>query len=118
MPFQPGQSGNPAGRPKKAARFASQIAAAEQQIADRLPQLIAAQLTLALGVTVQEVDRDTGGVLIYQKPPDHKAGAYLIDRLLGKPTAHLEAEGQVEHTLPPNLDALITRLYGDGDDGA
>jgi len=39
MPFKKGQSGNPAGRPRRADRYAAQIAALEDRIADHLPQL-------------------------------------------------------------------------------
>ncbi len=103
MKFQPGQSGNPNGRPRKVDKFAGQIA-------DHLPQIIAAQLQLALGVTVQEVDEDTGGVMIYAKPPDHKAGAYLIDRILGKPTSSLEVSD------PDGGPLKVIIQYADPDD--
>lgn len=92
MPFTKGHPGGP-GRPRKADQHAGAIARAEKQIRDRLPELIAAQFDLALGVTVEEVDRESGATVVYRKPPDAKAGQYLIDRIMGKPTERQEVSG-------------------------
>lgn len=46
--FQPGESGNPKGRPRKAERYAGQTTAAYDQIAHKLPQLVETLLRAAL----------------------------------------------------------------------
>jgi hypothetical protein len=46
-------------------------------------------MELATGVLVQDTDRE-GEEFIYQKPPDYKAIAYLVDRIMGKPTERKE----------------------------
>lgn len=71
MTFQKGKSGNPAGRPRKADKFAKPIAAAEKQIAAWLPELIQKQMELA-------------------REGDRAAIEYLINRLMGKPTERQE----------------------------
>jgi hypothetical protein len=43
---------------------------------------------LAAGVWVEEPS--ITGRVVYQKPPDYKAIAYLIDRIMGKPTDRKE----------------------------
>lgn len=46
--------------------------------------------------------------------PDFKANAYLVDRILGKPTAHVEAEH--EHSVGDDLvaafGAAVAKIYG------
>ncbi|MGV3723808.1 MAG: hypothetical protein ACO1SX_23160 [Actinomycetota bacterium] len=81
-----------AGRKPKAERFARPIAAAEKRIADRLPRLVDAIFDLAEGVQVEDVDAD-GETRTYRRPPDFKAASYLLDRIMGKPTAEAEAVG-------------------------
>ncbi len=117
MQFEKGNPGGP-GRPRKAEKFAGQIAAAEQQIADRLPTILEAQLLLAHGgweqveeewqparlVTIGSGELEQPAfpelppdqmVLVKRKhsiaAPDRAAGQYLIDRILGKPTTTVEA---------------------------
>lgn len=55
--FQPGQSGNPAGRPRKAERYAGQTTAAYDRIASKLPQLVETLLRTALA-GAEEVHED------------------------------------------------------------
>jgi hypothetical protein len=81
-----------AGRKSRREKHAAVIEAAEDQIAGRMTEIIAAQFELALGVTVQETDPATGGVTVYTEPPNAKAGQYLIDRILGKPVQHVQDE--------------------------
>jgi hypothetical protein len=91
--FQPGNPGGP-GRPKRADKFAGQVAKAEKRIADRLPVLIDKMFELADGVTVQTIDDD--GVSVYTRPPDRGALTYLIDRIMGKPTEHKEIDHHID----------------------
>lgn len=89
--FEPGQSGNPKGRPRTQDKHAGAIAKAEKRIADKLPTLIDRAFELAEGVTIQEVDKE-GGVNIYTRPPDRQAIEYLINRIMGKPTDRQETD--------------------------
>ena len=76
------------GRKPNAEKYARPIAAAEKQIADRLPFLIDNMFKLADGVTLQEMTPDWPR--IYTKAPDGKANEYLINRIMGKPTERHE----------------------------
>lgn len=95
-----------AGRKPKATKFESEIAAAELQIAQSLPEVIAAQIDLATGVTVQEVDPKTGGLKVYTRAPDAKAGQYIIDRILGKPTQRIETDDDPDGTIEAAAEEL------------
>lgn len=90
-----GGSREGSGRQSKATKYAGTINRAERKIADKLPSIIDRMFELADGVTVQVVDMD-GGVNIYTKPPDYKACAYLIDRILGKVTERKEIKATVD----------------------
>lgn len=127
-----------AGRTPKSEKYHGPIAAAERQVADKLPDVVAAQLALALGETTRtvrkyqaagsivrkDVVRDSAGLPIpdrHGRPtpvevpmypgrpaddlvlvetiattpePDHRAGAYLIDRILGKAAAEPIADAE------------------------
>lgn len=74
-----------AGAPKKADRHGTAIQQAEAKIADRLPYIVDALIRLAEGHSVFIQDKLTGEKMVYDKPPDFKAAAYLVDRLCGKP---------------------------------
>lgn len=88
--FQAGNPGGP-GRPKRADKFAGQVAKAEKRIADRLPALVEKLFELADGIAVQVVDDD--GVQVYTRPPDRQAIEYLLNRIMGKPTERKEITG-------------------------
>ena len=92
MAFKKGQSGNLAGRPRKAVKHAGVVARAEKQIADRLPSLIENMLTLADGFWQEDTDKD-GRRIVYKTAPDRAANQYLIDRIMGKPTERKEVTG-------------------------
>lgn len=77
------------GRKRKHDKHGTAIERAERQIRDRLPELIAHMFELASGVLVEETSV-TGAPAVYQKPPDYRAAAYLIDRIMGKPTERRE----------------------------
>jgi hypothetical protein len=89
-----GHGGARPGAGKKPTRelYASKVRQAEKRIADRLPDIADALLRRALGVSVQTVDKD-GGVVVYTEPPDVKAAAYLLDRIMGKPVQAQEVSG-------------------------
>ena len=82
-----------AGRKPKAEKYQRPISTAEKRIADRLPAIVDAMLSLALGVSVQEEGKPT----IYAKPPDRLACEYLMNRIMGRPTeqaAETETRGE------------------------
>lgn len=81
-----------AGRPRKSDKYAGQVVAAENQIADRLPQYIDNMARLADGIYRQDEDED-GNRYVYLTPPDRQANEYLINRILGKPTEKQEHTG-------------------------
>jgi hypothetical protein len=144
--FQKGQSGNPAGRPRKAEKYAGQIAAAEDQIADRLPELLAAQFQLALGgyERVEEewlparliyVGSGESAVRAYPDLPgdqlvlvkrkssiadaDRQAGQYLINRILGTPTQAIDATIDTpEDGALAGFLASVAKIYGSRDESA
>ena len=72
------------GRPRRADLYGGHIKAAEQKIADALPELIANMLLIAKGVWVEETTAK-GKRRVYQMPPDRQANEYLINRIMGKP---------------------------------
>mgnify|MGYP001591939435 CR=1 FL=1 len=82
-----------AGRKRKSDKFAGQIAKAEKQIADRLPDYVDNMQALATGIFVEEMTIE-GKRIVYQRPPDRQANEYLINRIMGKPT------DRKEHTFP------------------
>lgn len=84
--FRPG-----AGRKPKADKYRADINRAEKQIRDKLPEIVAAQIALSLGVRTE----DENG-LIYTTIPDKAAGQYLMNRIMGSPNQKLEIEGQIE----------------------
>lgn len=81
------------GRPRKSEKYGGHIVAAQDIIADRLPSLLDNMFELAYGVTVQEATPD-GGSRIYTRPPCRQSNEYLINRILGKPTEHVEHTGE------------------------
>lgn len=81
-----------AGRKRKHDKFGTAIQRAEKRIADKLPDLVDRMFDLANGVLVEEHTID-GQPFVYQRPPDYKATAYLIDRIMGKPTERKEVSG-------------------------
>jgi hypothetical protein len=101
----------PMGRPRKADQYAGQIASAERIIADRLPSLLVNMMTLADGVTVQEVTLD--GLRVYTRPPDRQANEYLINRILGKPTECREITGEDGEPLGVEIDRLSIALLAE-----
>ena len=69
------------------------VRAAEKQIVERLPRLLANLFILADGVMVEEdIPGEQGEPVRYTKPPDRQANEYLINRVLGKPTDKSESE--------------------------
>lgn len=97
-----------AGRKAKPDKFKVPIAKAEKKIADKLPWLIDQALELAEGVVIQERDKE-GGLRIYQRPPDMKAIAYLVDRIMGKPTERREMtlEKPIEEMTDDELRSIL-----------
>lgn len=146
MPWQAGQSGNPAGRKPRAVRFARPIARAEKQIVDRLPEVVDTLLRLAAGgyERVEEEyapagtltvgsgeaqalvfpDRRADELVLVRRrvsraDGDRAAAVYLVDRILGRPTARQELTGadggpialdDPRELLARRLDQLAGRL--------
>jgi len=106
-----------AGRPRNSEKYATQIAAATDQIAEALGGLVANMLALANGVRIQEANPVTGNLEIYQKPPDRGANIYLIDRIAGKPVQATELSGPDGGAIPLAIEDAIAKVYGaeDGD---
>jgi len=88
-----------AGRPKKSEKYAGAVAKAEKRLADKLPQVADALLELALGVVVEELDKDSGERLVFAKAPDRAACEAVLNRIMGKPTERLEAQNDVSGAL-------------------
>jgi hypothetical protein len=85
-----------AGRKRSSVRELLDAAAvaAERQITDHMPKLIANMLVLADGVSVEKPVGD-GETIVYTQPPDRAANEYLINRVMGKPTEKTEADVSV-----------------------
>lgn len=88
-----------AGRKRTAVKHATAIQQAEGKIVDRLPFVIDKLFELAEGVAVEKIN-NTGGLVVYQLPPDLGALKYLADRVMGKPTE------RKEHTFDKPLEEL------------
>src|SRR5262245_37492327 len=115
-----------AGRPRKAEKYASQIAQAEDRIADRLSERVEKLEYLANGGYEQIEEEYLPAGLIFVgsgewatlafpdlppeqlvcvkrkrsvAAPDRAANIYLIDRIAGKPTARVEADIDPDGTL-------------------
>lgn len=81
-----------AGRKPLREKYERHINQAEKKIADKLPQLVDVLMKQALGqILVQEELED--GPEIHAVAPDRKAGEYLVNRILGRPTEHHELTG-------------------------
>lgn len=91
------------GRPRTREKHAPAVRAAEKKIVDRLPEIVDAQIELALGIMVQEVDKNTGRLTVFAVPPDGKAGQYLINRILGLPTARVDLEASGAFTFAVDI---------------
>lgn len=75
-------------------------------------------LELALGVLVEstdETEKDSKGKtkpVVYVKAPDFKAAAYVIDRIIGKPTERVEHAGDQGGPIRLEaLDAALAKIY-------
>lgn len=101
-----------AGRKKKEVKFAGVIADAEKKIADRLPDVIFSMFELAAGVTVQETTKK-GEEVIYTRAPDYRACAYLIDRILGKPTEPIEIDDVTDPENRPAIPNGVTAMFAE-----
>lgn len=95
------------GRPRTREKHAPAVRVAEKKIVDRLPEIVDAQIRLALGVMVEDVNIVTGDLTVYREPPDGKAGQYLINRILGLPKAKVDLNVDVTKL---SDDELLTIL--------
>lgn len=140
-----------AGRKKKAEIYASEIAAAERRIADRLPRVVDNLMLLADGGYEQisetyepagliqitkEVITSEGTVSVKElafpeldpehlvcvrrtrsiAAPDRAANIYLLDRILGRPVAAVEVEGEIGagDSLVAAFEGVVAKIYGQG----
>lgn len=85
-----------AGRKPKADKYARDINAAEKKIRDKLPDIVDAQIALALGVVVKEMNPITLEDQYYTTLPDKAAGQYLMNRIMGSPIQKQEISGSIE----------------------
>lgn len=102
-----------AGRKTKAERHGTAIDQAEDKVCDHLPALVNHMLQLAYGIKLAK-KTPQGGEIIYKTPPNFKALAYLIDRILGKATERQEIsgpDGGEIHLNPFFLEGL-DKVYG------
>lgn len=108
-----------AGRKPAWITHAGPVAEALKKIADRLPDIVDAQLDLALGALVHEVDKESGETNVYTQPPDRAAGQYLLNRVMGKPIPL--SSNPYEELSDEDLLALVqeaaSRLGNGGDAG-
>ena len=81
-----------AGRPPKREVYAANIAEAEALILKELPRLLAKYFELAAGIKVQGKAGRMGEAPVYDRPPDGKVIADLINRVMGKPVERVETE--------------------------
>ena len=81
-----------AGRLRKREIYATNIAEAEALICKELPRLIAKYFELAQGVKVAGKSGRGGRETVYERPPDGKVIADLLNRVMGKPVDRVETE--------------------------
>ena len=81
------------GRPRKEDLYGGHIRAAEDRIADRLPELIDNLFALAAGVWVEEVSPGGEKRVVYQRPPCRQSNEYLLNRIMGRPTEVIQTHG-------------------------
>lgn len=81
-----------AGRKSKAEKHATAIEKAEGKVVDHLPALVDRMLLLGYGVR-QTRKTPQGEEVVFTTPPNFRALAYLIDRILGKATERQEISG-------------------------
>jgi hypothetical protein len=84
-----------AGRKPKAEKYSRDIVAAEKKIRDKLPDIVEAQIGLALGVVVKEFNPITQEDFFYTTIPDRAAGQYLINRIMGAPTQKVDSKVEI-----------------------
>lgn len=94
-----------AGRKEKAIKFAAPIATAEQRICDHLPELIDLAVSLARGVPTVLEGKD-GAVTVFTTPPDFRAIAYLVDRVMGKPKQSVDLRHDIAALSDDELVAM------------
>jgi hypothetical protein len=90
-------------------KFAGPVAAAEERIVERLPELVGNLLVIANGMTVAE-PMPNGGTTVYTRAPDFRANQYLLDRIMGKPEVLQEpdpSEWTDEELIAKSLRAII-----------
>jgi len=104
MPWRPGHRPN-AGRKPKAVEYEAPIKAAEAKIIDKLPHLLDRMLELADGIQL-EGEAPQGGKFIYTRAPDRAAISYLVDRILGKATEHVELDADMSVSVVAELDEV------------
>lgn len=130
--FQKGNPGGP-GRPRKAEKYAAPIAAAEDRIADRLPERVERLEQLANGgyEQVETVWKPAGLIFVgsgewatlafpHLPPeqlvcverkvsiaaPDRAANIYLIDRIAGRPAQRVDLDADPEGTLELTAEVM------------
>jgi hypothetical protein len=105
-----------AGRKPKADKYIADINKAEKKIRDKLPDIVDAQIGLALGVVVKEKNPITFEDQYYTTIPDRAAGQYLMNRIMGTPTQKQEVSGPEGGPIPvqflpePSYEAAVNSI--------
>lgn len=117
-PWKPGQSGNPAGRPRSTTEMKQRAAASTEnalEVFELTVQLAAARLRWAVGV-LNNPDAPPEDVqaalLVSMQKPGHDAAQHLLDRGHGKPQQKLEVDipSELEGLSDDELDAHFIAL--------
>jgi hypothetical protein len=105
------------GRPRKEDLYGGHIRAAENKIADRLPDLVDNLLTLACGYWYEETTPQ-GKRTVYTEKPDRASNEYLLNRIMGKPVEAITLKTDESDDQPKRIALPKRRANGTFDPSA